>query len=97
MVDELHMVESKNKISVKHEAPEFLESDYNKCLRVLERNIIRDETKKMEWRKRALEYESSYLIENRAKMIYIHDIEVNNIAVSYAINIISSSAMTRLV
>ena len=40
-----------------------------------------DETKeKNEWRKRALEYESSYVIENWAKMIYIHDNEIKNIA-----------------
>ena len=40
-----------------------------------------DETKeKIEWHKRALEYESSDVIENRAKVIYIHDHEVKNIA-----------------
>ena len=35
---------------------------------------------KIEWRKRALEYEISYVIENWNKMIYIHDEEVKNIA-----------------
>ena len=29
MVDELHVVESKNLSAINHEAPEFLESDYN--------------------------------------------------------------------
>ena len=38
-----------------------------------------DETKeKIEWRKRALEFESSDVIENRYKMIYIHGYEVKN-------------------
>ena len=35
---------------------------------------------KIEWRKRALEYKSSYDIENRNKIVYIHENEVNNIA-----------------
>ena len=42
-----------------------------------------DETKeKIEWRKSALETESSYVIENPAKMIHIHYNEVKNIAES---------------
>ena len=40
-----------------------------------------DDTKeKMEWLKRALEYENLYVIENRAKLMHIHDNEVKNIA-----------------
>ena len=40
-----------------------------------------DDTKEsMEGRKRALEYEISYVIENCDKLIHIHDNEVNNIA-----------------
>ena len=43
--------------------------------------MILDETKEtIEWRKRAIEYESSYVIENRAKMIYKHGNEVNNLS-----------------
>ena len=34
----------------------------------------------MEWHKRALEYENSYVIENWDKLIHIHDNEVNNIS-----------------
>ena len=38
------------------------------------------ETKeKTKWYKCALEYKSSYVIENQDKMIYIHNNEVNNI------------------
>ena len=40
-----------------------------------------DETKEnIEWLKRAIEYKSSYVIKNQAKMIYLHDIEIKNIA-----------------
>ena len=40
-----------------------------------------DETKeKIEWRKHVLEYRDSYVIENRNKMINIHDNEVKNIS-----------------
>ena len=40
-----------------------------------------EETKeKIDWRKRALEYKSSYVIENWDEIIYIHDKEVKNIA-----------------
>ena len=34
---------------------------------------------KIQWRKRALKYEISYVIENQARMICIHDNKVNNI------------------
>ena len=44
-------------------------------------NISLNETKEIiELRKRALEYESSYVIENLDKMIYIHANEVKDIA-----------------
>ena len=39
-----------------------------------------DNKEKIEWPKRVLEYKSSYVIESRAKIIYIHDNEVNNIS-----------------
>ena len=73
MVDELHMVESKKVCAINHEVPEFLESDYDANDLYQVDNISLDETKeKMEWRKHALEYENSYVIENQDKLIYIY-------------------------
>ena len=63
VVDELHMVESRKVIAIDHEAPEFLESDYDTNDLYQVENISLDETKeKMEWRKRVLEYEKLYVI-----------------------------------
>ena len=43
--------------------------------------MILDESKeKTEWRKREIEFESSYVIENRSKIIFIHENEVKNTA-----------------
>ena len=70
MVDELRMVESKKVCSVNHEAPEFFRIYYDENYRYQVEHISLDETKeKLEWRKHTLEYESSYGIENRAKII----------------------------
>ena len=81
MVNELHMVESKKLSSVNHEAPEFLEIYYDANNLYQVENISIDKTKeKMEWRKRALEYKNSHVIEYRYKLIHIHDNEVKNIA-----------------
>ena len=75
------MFESKKVSAINHEAPGFLESDYNENDLYQLENMSLDETEeKIEWRKRALEYKNSYVIKNRAKMIYIHDNEVKNIA-----------------
>ena len=58
-----------------------MESDYDANDLYQVENMSLDETKeKMECCKRALEYENSYVIENRDKLIHIHDNEVNNIA-----------------
>ena len=75
------MVESKKVSSVNHEAPEFLESDYDANNLSKVENMSLDETKeKMEWQKSALEYKNSYVIEKWDKLIHIHDNEVNSIA-----------------
>ena len=75
------MVEYKKVSDVNYEAPSFLESEYDENNLYQAENMSLDETKeKMEWRKRAIEYENSYVIENRDKLIHIHDNEVNNIA-----------------
>ena len=44
-MDELHVVESKNLSSVNHEAPEFLESDYDANNLYQVENMSLDETK----------------------------------------------------
>ena len=75
------MIESKKVSAVNHEAPELLESDYDKNDLYQVENMSLDETKeKIEWRKIALEYKSLYVIENRDKLIHLHDNEVRNIA-----------------
>ena len=67
--------------AVNHEALEFWESDYDENnLYQVENMSLGEAKEKIEWRKRALEYESSHVIKNLAKMIYINDNEVNNIA-----------------
>ena len=73
MVDELHMVESKKVSALNHEATEFLEIDYDvNDLYQVENMSIDKPKEEMEWRKR--------VIENRDKLIHIHDNEVKNIA-----------------
>ena len=58
-----------------------MESDYDdNDLYQVENMSLDDTREKINQRKRALEYESSYVIENRAKIIYIKDNEVNNIS-----------------
>ena len=60
------MTESKKVSAMNHEAPEFLESDYNdNDLYKVENMSIGDTKEKTEWRKRSLEYESLYVVENR--------------------------------
>ena len=56
MMDELHMVESKKVSVVNHEAPEFLEIDYNENNLYQVENMSLDETEEeIEQRKRAIE------------------------------------------
>ena len=79
-VDEIHIIESKTVRAINHESPEILKSYYNNRDLYQVENMSLDETKEtIEWGKRALEYESSYLSKKLYKMIYIHDNEVKNI------------------
>ena len=67
------MTEPKKLSAANHESKEFLESDYDKNDLYQVENMILDETKEIiGWYKNALEYTSSYVIENRNNMIYIH-------------------------
>ena len=67
--------------AINHEAPDFFEIDNNENDLYQMENISLNETKEIiELRKRALEYESSYVFENLDKMIYIHANEVKDIA-----------------
>ena len=80
-MDEILLNEPKTVGAVNHEAPDILESDYdeNNLHQVV--NMSLDDTEeKVEWNKPALEYKSSYVIENRNKMIYIHDNRLKNIS-----------------
>ena len=73
-MDEILLNEPKKVSDVNHEATEFLESDHNENGLYQVENMIIDKAKeKIKWSKRALEYKSSFLIENRNKIIYIHD------------------------
>ena len=84
-------IESKKASAVNNEAPHFLESDYDDNDLHQVENMILDETKeKIELLKRALEYKSSYVIENRDKMIHVHDNEVNNMAECNLLHYISN-------
>ena len=57
------MVESQKVSAVNNEALEFLESDYNENNLYQVENMSLDETEeKIEWHKRVLEYEGSYVI-----------------------------------
>ena len=57
------MVESQKVSAVNNEALEFLESDYNENNLYQVENMSLDETEeKIEWNKRVLEYEGSYVI-----------------------------------
>ena len=63
---EIQMTEPQNVGAVNHEAPWLLESDYDDNDLYQVENTSLDKTKeKMEWSKRALECEGSYLISNR--------------------------------
>ena len=74
------MNEPKKISAVNHEAPEFLDNYYDENnLYQVENKIIDDTNKKIDWRKRTLEYKISYMIENRNEVIYIHNNKVNDI------------------
>ena len=64
-MDEIQMTEPKQLSSVNHEAPEFLESYYdeNNLYQLYNMSLV-DTKEKIDWPKRALEYKSSYIIEN---------------------------------
>ena len=66
--------EPKKISAVNHEAPDLLKNIYDENDLYQMENMILGETKEnIYWRKRALEYQSSYLIENWNEMIYIND------------------------
>ena len=71
------------KVSAKnHEAPEFLDSDYDaNDLYEVDKTSLEETKEKLDWCKRAFEYENknSYGIENRNDMTLIHNNEVKNI------------------
>ena len=70
VVDEIQTTEAKVS-AVNHEALKVLESDYDENDLSQVENMSLDESKeKSDWRKRALEYENSYVIENRNENIY---------------------------
>ena len=74
MVDEIRIIESKKISAVYHEAPIVLESYYDKNNLYQVENMSLDGTEeKNQWQKRALEYQSSYVIENRNEIIYVHN------------------------
>ena len=80
-MDEILLNGTKKVSAGNHEATEFWENDYDENDLYQVENISLNETKeKLEWRKHAFEYEILYVIENRNKMIYIHDKKVNTIA-----------------
>ena len=80
-VDEILFNETKKVSAVNHEAPDFLEMDYDENDLYQMENMSLDETKeKIDWRKRVFKYECSYVIENRNEMIYIHDKKLKNIS-----------------
>ena len=56
-----------------HESPGIFENDYNKNDLYQVENMSLEETKEtFDWRKRAFNYESSYVIENRNDVIYTY-------------------------
>ena len=66
-----------------HEAPEFLDSDYDaKHLYIVNKMSLEETKESLDCHKRAFEDEkkNSYGIENRNDMTRIHNNEVNNIA-----------------
>ena len=70
------------KLRAEREEPEFLDSDYDaKNLYQVDKISLEDTKKKLDWRKRAFEYEqnNSYGIENQNDMTRIHNNEVKNI------------------
>ena len=65
-----------------HEAPKFLDSDYDeKYLYKVEKISLKDTKEKLVWRKRAFEYENknSHGVLKRNDMTRIHNNEVKNI------------------
>ena len=77
MVDEILLNETQKIIATNHEAPEILDSDYDK------NDLYQvDKMKKIDWLKHAFEYEQkkSYGIQNWNDMMRIQNNEVNNIA-----------------
>ena len=66
-----------------HEAPEFLDSDYDRNdLYEVEKMSLEEIKEKLDWRKRVFEYKkkNSYGIEIRNDMTRIHNNEVKNMA-----------------
>ena len=73
-MDDILLNEAQKVSAMNHESPEFLENNYNdNDLYQVENTSFEENKEKIYWHKRAFKYESSYVIENRNKMIYIYD------------------------
>ena len=82
-MDNIILNETQKLSAINHEAPEFLDSDYGaNALYQVDKMILEDTKEKLDWIKRAFEYENknAYGIKNRNDMMRKHNNEVNNIA-----------------